>query len=159
MAPELQPFRRDLKGELVQSAGAAINGRAPVADVEIVELEAADRRRPCRVDRGEGEDQPVGGVGDGGYGTVDVLGLQGLDDAFLTLADLDAAGRTLEDGAVLLGPGEQGPQGDDGVLPLRAPQGFEVGEYVVAGDFGGRYDGPGPARNCRGERPHRCEDP
>ncbi|MFF1717156.1 hypothetical protein [Streptomyces sp. NPDC058268] len=31
-APELQPFPGDLKGELIQPAGAAIDGQAPVAD-------------------------------------------------------------------------------------------------------------------------------
>ncbi|MGE7439798.1 hypothetical protein [Kitasatospora sp. NPDC001175] len=58
-----------------------------------------------------------------------------LDDAVRLLADPDAAGRVLEDRAVFLGPGEQRPQGDQGVLALGAVDGFQVGEDVVAGDL------------------------
>jgi hypothetical protein len=45
---------------------------------------------------GESEDQAVGRLGDDGDRVRDVLRLQGLEDAVLTLADTDAAGQVLK---------------------------------------------------------------
>ncbi|MBD0695047.1 hypothetical protein BG452_03345 [Streptomyces sp. CBMA123] len=55
----LQPGEDGLQGELVQGTDAAVDDEPAVADVEVVELEAADRAGPGGVDGCEGEDQPV----------------------------------------------------------------------------------------------------
>ncbi|MFI5775138.1 hypothetical protein ACIA74_43285 [Streptomyces sp. NPDC051658] len=88
---ELQQFLGKSKGETVQRAGAAIDRQATVADVEIVEQEAAHGARSCGVNCGKCEDQPVGRVDDGGNGPTGVLGFQGLDDTFFALADAAAS--------------------------------------------------------------------
>lgn len=76
-------------------------------------------------------------------------GVQWLDDAVLLLADPDATGGVLEDRAVLLRPGEQRPQGDQGVLALRAVNGAQVAEDVVAGDLAQVVVAVGPFQQHR----------
>ncbi|MER5540635.1 hypothetical protein [Streptomyces mirabilis] len=134
-SPMLQPGGGGLQHELVQGPGAAVDNEPAVADVEVVELEAADRVGPGGVDGREGEDQLVWRAGRRGDGGADVLGFQGLDDAVLQLADPDAAGRVLEDRAVLFGPREQRPRSpvSSGELkvPRWAPEGGCPGSRVL----------------------------
>ncbi|MEU6672510.1 hypothetical protein [Streptomyces sp. NPDC046727] len=90
-SPVLQPDEGSVQGELVQWSDAAVDNEPTVANVEVIELEAADRAGPGSVDSREGEDQPVRRAGHRGNGGPDVLVFQGLDDAALLLADPDAA--------------------------------------------------------------------
>ncbi|MEV6171784.1 hypothetical protein AB0L99_26660 [Streptomyces sp. NPDC051954] len=116
----------------VQGLDPAVDHEPGNADVEVVELKAPDRSGSRGVHRGEGEDQPVRRLGDRGNGVVDVLGLQGLEDAVLVQANADAAGRTIEDGATLLRSAEQRPQHDERLPSPASVESIEVGEDVVA---------------------------
>ncbi|MEU6972942.1 hypothetical protein AB0A71_35555 [Kitasatospora aureofaciens] len=75
VSPVMQPVEGRPQSEVVQWPDAAVDGQAAVADVEVIELQAADRARSCRVDGGQREDQPVRRARDGGDGVRDVLGL------------------------------------------------------------------------------------
>jgi hypothetical protein len=90
-----------LQCQLIQGPDAAVDDQSAVADVEVVELEAADGAGAGGVDGREGEDQSVRRPGRHGDRGLEVAGVEGLDDAVLLLADPDAAGRVLEGGEIL----------------------------------------------------------
>ncbi|WP_143737149.1 hypothetical protein [Microbispora sp. GKU 823] len=87
---------------------------------------------------------------------------RGLQDSVVVLADFEAEGGIAEDRAVLLGAGEQGSQGDQGVAASMAVQLVNRGLNVAAGDFTevvvavrpGQQDRPDPVHvspdSCRG---------
>lgn len=110
-----------------------VDHKLAIADVQVIALETPDRTGSRGMHRGECEDQAVRRLGNRGHGVVDVLGLQRLEDAVLVLADADAAGRVLENGAALLRPAKQRPQDDERVPSLAALESIELGENVVAG--------------------------
>ncbi|WP_328506496.1 hypothetical protein [Streptomyces sp. NBC_00391] len=93
----VQPLAGDVQCQPVQRLDAAVDHELAIADVDVVELDAPDRTGSRGVHCGEREDQLVRRLGDRGNGVVDVLGLQGLEDSVLVLANADAAGRILED--------------------------------------------------------------
>ncbi|MGW0578211.1 hypothetical protein ACWD25_20075 [Streptomyces sp. NPDC002920] len=106
----VQPLAGDVQCQRVQRPHPTVDHELAIADVKIVELEAPDRTDRAACTRGERDDQPVRRLGDRGNGVVDVLGLQELEDAVLVLANADADGRILEDGAALLRSAEERDQ-------------------------------------------------
>ncbi|MFI1285184.1 hypothetical protein ACH4U5_31250 [Streptomyces sp. NPDC020858] len=102
VAAVIEPVQDRSVGEVVERADVAADGDAPVAQVDVVQLHGADRLRPCRVDGGQGDDEPSVWCGGGGNGLVDVRLDEGLEDAAGLSGDTDADRRVAEDLAVLL---------------------------------------------------------
>ena len=67
-------------GELVERAGASGNGEAPIAEIDIVELQGADRAGAGCMDGGQREDQAVGWASSTGGCALDLTGFQRLDE-------------------------------------------------------------------------------
>lgn len=100
---------RTWRGEVVKRAGPAADGDSPVAEVNVVEADLADRLEPGGVHRGEDQDQP-GGWRDGGlFGLVDLILAQRPDGPAGALAGPDALDGAAEDGLVPLAGREQRP--------------------------------------------------
>ena len=135
LGPVLQPAEQELAGEVVEWSYATGDHEPPVADVDVVELQRPDGAQAGGMDGGQGHDEPGRRARGGGDRVGDVGWAQRLDNATVTLANLDAAGGVAEDRAVLLAGGEQRPKTDEGDAAPWPLQGGEDGEHVVAGDL------------------------
>lgn len=134
-AAVFEPLDQQPVGELVQWPDPASDGEPPVAEVHIVQSHGADRADAGGVHGGQRDDEAPGRV-DGDFdGPGDLLRCQWLDQLAHPVTDADTAGRVTEDGAVLVRPGEQRPQRDEGVLALLAALRGEDVDDVVAGDL------------------------
>jgi hypothetical protein len=110
--PVGEPVEQGAAGELVQRAGATGDGQSAVAEVEVVQEQAADGQRPGGVDSGQRQHQPLLGSagGCGGDGLVDVALLKRDQHGIGVAADADAAGWVAEDRPAALAAAKQGPQ-------------------------------------------------
>jgi hypothetical protein len=131
----IEPFTEELVGQLVEGPGPAGQGEAPVPEIDVVELEVADRFGAGGVNGGQGE-------GEAGLGSIgcldragDVVVIEGLGQAGRVLADADPGGGVLEDRAAFLAVAKQGADDAQGVVTFVAGQAVDGGEDVVAGDF------------------------
>ena len=64
-APVVEPLEQDLAGQVIERAGPAADDDPPVAQVDVIEADLADRLDAGSVHRGEDQDQPGGGSGGG----------------------------------------------------------------------------------------------
>lgn len=96
-----------MSGQIVEWAGPAGQRHAPVAEVDIAEVQFPDGLGAGGVDGGQGEGQAAGRSDGRGGGLVDVVGGEGLDEVQGPLADADAAGGVPEYPAGLLAVAEQ----------------------------------------------------
>ncbi|MGP3947944.1 hypothetical protein [Streptomyces sp. 7N604] len=103
----VEPVQDRPAGEVVERADVTADGDAPVAQVDVLQLHGADHLRPCRVDGGQGDDEPDVRGGGGGDGFVDVRLDESLEDAAGLPGDTDADRGVAEDLAVLLRVPEQ----------------------------------------------------
>jgi hypothetical protein len=120
VAAVLQPGQQQAAGQVVERAGLAGDGDAPVAEVGVVQVKFPDGLGPGRVDGGQGDREAVGRGDRGCCGLADFPGSQRLDDDQRSLAVADACGGVPEDPAGLLAVAKQRPQGGEG---LAAPGG------------------------------------
>ncbi|MFB6989695.1 hypothetical protein [Streptomyces sp. NPDC056304] len=103
----VEPVQDRAAGEVVERADVAADGDAPVAQVDVVQLHGAGHLRPCRVDGGQGDDEPdIRGSGRGD-GLVDVRLNESLEDAAGLPGDTDADRGVAEDLAAFLRVPEQ----------------------------------------------------
>jgi hypothetical protein len=120
-------------GEFVEWSDVGRDGKAPVAEVDVVELQGSGGGGPGGVDGGQGDYQPIGwtrGVVDG---SLYLIRAEGLDKLRAPVPDPDSAGRVGEDDAGFLAVTEQRPERDEGGLSRGAVQRFQGGDDVRRG--------------------------
>jgi hypothetical protein len=98
----LEPGQQQVAGQVIERAGPAGDGQAPVAEVDVVEVEFPDGLGPGRVDGGQRDRQAGSGRDGRGGGLSDLSQLERLDEVQWPQADADAAGGIGEDRAGLL---------------------------------------------------------
>src|SRR5690606_39444811 len=78
-----EPVGEEAVGQVVQGAGAPVDGEPSVGQVDVVECEGADLAVAGGVHCGQCDVEARLGRGRGGDRLVDVLGFQGLEDPVL----------------------------------------------------------------------------
>lgn len=126
---------RRCPGQIVEWAGLAGEGQAPVAEVEVVEVELADGLGASRVDGGQSKCEAGGRCEGCGRGLVYLLGQQRLDEVQRSPADVDTQGGVIEDPAGLLAVAKQGTKGREGLVAQASGQGLGGGGDVGGGDL------------------------
>lgn len=77
----VEPFQQQTVGEFVEWSDVGCDGKAPVAEVDVVELQGSGGGGPGGVDGGQGDYQPIGwtrGVVDGSLYLIRAEGLDKL---------------------------------------------------------------------------------
>jgi hypothetical protein len=122
-------------GELVERPDTPGDGETQVAQVDVGELQFADGLRSGGVHGGEYMCQANDGCGRDLHRAVDLLRLQGNDDAVVVAADPDPGGWVGEDRAGFLAMLKQRPQNAERVATLAALQRVGDRKDVVASDL------------------------